>query len=111
MLYFAKYRETNTEILIFRKREEREAWVNFEDDFSRDLGVTAENAFLSREPITQKKAVALAGDAFDEDKNYYFDEISGNLVLFCQPCICREVKDEMRFKRILDLFTIKLVPN
>lgn len=103
MLHFAKFAETKEEIYIFKTREARDAWVGHQDRFSVDMGLTAENAFFKRVPITQAQAVAIAGDAFDIKENYYVDEISGNLILYCPRRQCREVKQEYRYKMILDL--------
>lgn len=103
MFYFAKFKENNNEIIIFKTQKERDDWVNYQDKFSRDMGTTAENAVFQRMEISLEKAEHIAGNSFDDVKNYYQDEISGNLVLFIPPRICRKVREEKRYKMILDL--------
>lgn len=103
MLYFAKFRENNNEIIIFKIQEERDKWVNYQDEFSRDMGTTAENAVFQRMAISLEKAERIAGDAWDNQENYYPDKITGNLVLICPRRSCREVREDKRYQMILDL--------
>ena len=104
MFYFAKFKENNNEIIIFKTQQERDNWINFQDEFSRDMGTTADNAVFHRMAISSERASRIAGDSFDNQDNYYQDEITGNLILFCPPRVCREVIEEKRYKMILDLF-------
>lgn len=104
MFYFAKFKENNNEIIIFRTRQERDSWVNYQDEFSRDMGTTADNAVFQRMAISLEKAERIACNSFDDVNNYYQDDITGNLVLICPPRVCREVIEEKRYKMILDLF-------
>lgn len=102
MFFFAKFKEKNNEIIIFKTQEERDNWVNYLDEFSRDMGTTSENAVFQRMAITKEKAVSLAGNAFDNQDNYYLDEISHCLVLCFPPRLTTEMIEERRCKLILD---------
>ena len=57
--FFAKFKENNNEILIFDSETARDAWVNYNDEFSQTMGTTAENAFFKRQAITEKKDLYL----------------------------------------------------
>lgn len=105
MFFFAKFKENNNEIIIFKTQEERDDWVNFKDDFSKDMGTKPENAVFQRMAITNERAVALAGDAFDNTDNYYIDEISQCLILCFSPPEPLEIIEERRYKIILDKFS------
>lgn len=103
--FFAKYKENNNEILIFDSETARDAWVNYNDEFSQTMGTTAENAFFKRQAITEKKALALAGNAFDNRDNYYLNEID-NCVVICFPSrIAKEVLESHRYKILCDKFS------
>lgn len=102
-MYFAKFKESNSEIYIFSTAAARDAWVNYQDQFSRDMGTTSENAFFTRQAITRKQAKQIGGDSFNHESNYFTDEISGNLVLFVQRRESREIKEEKSYKLISDM--------
>ncbi len=105
MFYFAKFVGNYNEIIIFKTKEDRDNWVNFKDEFSRDMGTTSENALFQRVALSPERAIVIAGDSFNRKDNYYIDEISGYVVLFCKPRVCREVEEEQRYKIVLDLFS------
>lgn len=103
--FFAKYKENNNEILIFDSETARDAWVNYNDEFSQTMGTTAENAFLKRQAITEKKALALAGNAFDNKDNYYLNEIDNCIVICFASRIAKEVLESHRCKILIDKFS------
>lgn len=103
--FFAKFKENNNEILIFDSETARDAWVNYNDEFSQTMGTTAENAFFKRQAITEKKALVLAGNAFDDRDNYYLNKID-NCVVICLPSrIAKEVLESHRYKILCDKFS------
>lgn len=102
--FYAKFKGYNNEILIFDSEAARDAWVKYEDEFSRDMGTTPNNAIFKRITITETKALALAGDAFNNKNNFYLDEINKCIVLCFTPRIPKEVLEEFRYKILLDKF-------
>lgn len=57
--FYAKFKETDDEIIVFKTQQERDDWVNFKDEFSVLAGCTKENSTLEREPLTKKEATYL----------------------------------------------------
>ena len=85
--FYAKFKESNFEFYVFNSRKERDDWVNYQDEFSRDMGTTPENAFFKRMVITAEEARAIAGESFNDENNYYIDEISNSMVVFFNPLL------------------------
>lgn len=54
--YYAKFKETENEIIVFATKQERDDWVNFKDEFSVTNGCTSENSSFERMPLTTKEA-------------------------------------------------------
>lgn len=104
MLYFAKFKRINTGLFIFKTSKERDKWVNFQDDFSLTLNCTKENTYLQREAISLERAEKIAGDSFDDLNNYQYDDFYKALILKCKPRLTSEIIEDMRYKRIIDLF-------
>lgn len=44
--FYAKFKETDDEIIVFKTQQERDDWVNFKDEFSILAGCTKENSTL-----------------------------------------------------------------
>lgn len=103
--FFAKFKKNNNEILIFDSETARDAWVNYNDDFSQTMGTTVENAFFKRQAITEKKALALAGNAFDNRDNYYLNAIDNCIVIYFPSRIAKEVLESHRYKILCDKFS------
>lgn len=104
MLFFARFKEVKEGIVIFRSREDRDSWVNYQDDFSIQTETTAENAAFKRIPITTRQAENLAGDSFDDAANYEYDPIEGVLYMACKPRLNSDLIEDQRYKLINDLF-------
>ena len=56
MKFYAKFKETDDEIITFRTAQERDAWVAYQDAFSITHGVTPENSTFERVSLTTKEA-------------------------------------------------------
>ena len=47
-MFYAKFREIeNSDIAEFQTEQERDEWVNFQDEFSRDFGTTLDNCVFN----------------------------------------------------------------
>lgn len=57
--FYAKFKETDRELLEFPTEKARDEWVNFQDDFSVAAGNTVETATFQREAISQQQAFHL----------------------------------------------------
>lgn len=55
--FYAAFNETKEkEIAAFPTEQERDNWVNFKDEFSKEFDVTSENAVFSRISLAKEKA-------------------------------------------------------
>lgn len=53
--FYARFKETENEIIVFTTKSERDDWVNYKDEFSVANGCTAENSSFERIPLTTKE--------------------------------------------------------
>lgn len=72
--YYARFKETDKEIAIFKSEEERNKWINFKDEFSLNFGVDAENATFQRMALTEAEAQKIAGDFLNMPKLFVKDD-------------------------------------
>jgi hypothetical protein len=57
-MFYAKFREIeNSDIAEFQTEQERDEWVNFQDEFSRDFGTTLDNCVFKREKLIDEKEI------------------------------------------------------
>lgn len=54
--FYARFKETKEEIIAFPTEQQRDNWVNFQDEFSRVFNNTAENATFQRMALTENQA-------------------------------------------------------
>lgn len=59
MKFYAKFKDDDEEIIVFPTQQERDEWVNFEDEFSKSIGCTKHNATFERAALTTKEATYL----------------------------------------------------
>ena len=71
--YYARFAENEFELGRFKTKAARDAWVNYQDEFSVDMGTTADNAPFKRIAITREQAEQIAGDLIDIP-DYYENE-------------------------------------
>ena len=55
-LYYARYGETEEEIVGFPTKQQRDDWVNFKDEFSLTVGTTLENCIFTRMALSTEEA-------------------------------------------------------
>lgn len=77
--YFARFAESRREIAVFNTQEERDAWVNYEDEFSRFTHTTPENAPFHRISLSEDEARECSAGRIYNVANYYPDTISDNI--------------------------------
>ena len=68
--YYARFAENEFELGRFETKAARDAWVNYQDEFSVDMGTTADNAPFERVAITREQAEQIAGDLIDISEYY-----------------------------------------
>lgn len=57
-MFYAKFKGIeNSDVAEFRTKQERDEWVNFQDEFSRDFGTTLDNCVFEREILTDIKEI------------------------------------------------------
>lgn len=57
-MFYAKFRGIkNSDIAEFKTEQERDEWVNFQDEFSRDFGTTLDNCVFEREKLTNENEI------------------------------------------------------
>lgn len=54
--YYARFKETEKEIIAFPTQEQRDDWIKFNDEFSKSTGSSVENATFERIPLTDQQA-------------------------------------------------------
>ena len=74
MPYYATYQEFHDEIAIFATETERDAWVEFKDQFSKDLNADSETPFFHRRAITESEAAEYS-DGRIYDRSEYIDDV------------------------------------
>lgn len=47
----------NSDVAEFNTEQERDEWVNFQDEFSRDFGTTLENCVFERAALIDQKII------------------------------------------------------
>ena len=66
-----------SDIAVFKTENERDAWVNFQDEFSIAVGATADNALFKRKKISNTSAerrivkMVLIDDMFNQNQKWY----------------------------------------
>ena len=79
---------TSQEIAVFDTEQERDDWVNFRDQFSRDMGNTPDNCFLPRRmlsaatainAITQTRDKVLTTDLINPNQKWYLIGLDAEL--------------------------------
>lgn len=55
-LYYARFAETEEELVGFPSKKQRDDWVNFKDEFSLTVGTTLENCIFKRIALSAKEA-------------------------------------------------------
>ena len=79
MPYYATHAETHDEIAIFNTEEERDAWVNYEDQFSIDFNADPEDQIFHREKITEREAADYSGGNIYHRETYIDDFYNDNM--------------------------------
>lgn len=67
---------TTQEIAVFETEQERDDWVNFRDQFSRDMGNSPDDCFFQRRKLSTKTAIRKITQT--RDKSLVTDEINPN---------------------------------
>lgn len=67
---------TTQEIAVFETEQERDDWVNFRDQFSRDMGNSPDDCFFQRRKLSTKTAIRKITQT--RDKSLVIDEINPN---------------------------------
>ena len=67
---------TTQEIAVFETEQERDDWVNFRDQFSRDMGNSPDDCFFQRRNLSTKTAIRKITQT--RDKSLVTDEINPN---------------------------------
>ena len=67
---------TTQEIAVFETEQERDDWVNFRDQFSRDMGNSPDDCFFQRRNLSTKTAIRKITQT--RDKSLVIDEINPN---------------------------------
>lgn len=75
--YYAAHFICPDEIAVFESEEDRDRWVNYQDEFCK-----GEEAVLQRVPLTEEEARTLVGDCLDDETAYIKDELL-DWVLWC----------------------------
>lgn len=77
-MYYAIYKHIKeSDVAAFKTEQERDAWVNFKDPFSKALGVNEENCTFERMPIdTEEAELRIKGmmrrrDEFNAGQEWY----------------------------------------
>ncbi len=86
-MFYAKFRGIkNSDVAEFQTKQERDEWVNFQDEFSRDFGTTHDNCVFEREKLTDKNEIR----SVIEDKNIPAaqDEILFYIKWYIRSSIC-----------------------
>lgn len=89
--FYAQIEEVYNWVAVFDTQEERDRWVNFQDDFSKDFFTQEDRLETPRIAITEKEAAEITGfniyeptavipDDFDPSIHWYNDLYCGNPV-------------------------------
>lgn len=86
-MFYARFKGIeNSDVAEFATRQERDEWVNFQDEFSRDFGTTSDNCVFEREKLTDEKEIKSVTD----DKNIPTaqDEILHYIKWYIRSSLC-----------------------
>lgn len=57
-MFYAKFRRIkNSDVAEFQTEQQRDEWVNFQDEFSRDFDTTVDNCVFGREKLTNENEI------------------------------------------------------
>lgn len=57
-MFYAKFKGIeNSDVAEFQTEQERDEWVNFQDEFSRDFNTTSDNCVFEREKLTDEEVI------------------------------------------------------
>jgi hypothetical protein len=57
-MFYAKFRGIeNSDVAEFQTEQQRDEWVNFQDEFSRDFDTTVDNCVFGREKLTNENEI------------------------------------------------------
>lgn len=86
-MFYAKFKGIeNSDVAEFRTEKERDEWVNFQDEFSRDFDTTVDNCIFEREKLTNEDEIK----SVVENKNIPTaqDEILPYIKWYLRSSIC-----------------------
>lgn len=86
-MFYAKFKGIeNSDVAEFRTEKERDEWVNFQDEFSRDFDTTVDNCIFEREKLTNENEIK----SVVENKNIPTaqDEILPYIKWYLRSSIC-----------------------
>lgn len=86
-MFYAKFREIeNSDVAEFQTEQQRDEWVNFQDEFSRDFDTTVDNCVFGREKLTNEDEIK----SVVENKNIptVQDEILPYIKWYLRSSIC-----------------------
>ena len=93
------------EILVFESRKERNAWVNFKDEFSQ--WYPPEDGDLKRIPLTHSEAVSLIGkDKLHNPNELIKGEWMGEYKVITVKPLCDSLMNKIRFAMMRRDFVI-----
>jgi hypothetical protein len=57
-MFYAKFKGIeNSDVAEFQTEQQRDEWVNFQDEFSRDFDTTVDNCVFGREKLTNEDEI------------------------------------------------------
>ncbi len=71
VFYYAGYEETNKQVARFETEAQRDAWVQYQDEMSKALGATKDNATFSRVSLTPEQAETVTKKQHYKSKDEY----------------------------------------
>ena len=83
--FYAKFAEANDGVAVFETEAERDEWVMYRDEFSRDTETTPENALLQRTALTEEEAARLSCDRIFCAERFVDDEVNDNIKWIAVP--------------------------
>lgn len=86
-MFYAKFKGIeNSDVAEFQTEQERDEWVNFQDEFSCDFGTTLDNCVFKRDKLTNEKEIKSVID----DKNIPTaqDEILHYIKWYIRSSLC-----------------------
>ena len=90
--FFGIYDETDTitEVFVFDTAVDRDRWVNFQDDFSEEMHITADNCIFRRAAVTADKLAEMLDS--DEDRENLTALLRGDYSHVITPEIDNNIK-------------------